>query len=334
MNFPLPRRRARARAFSLIEMLVAVGLLSVVILALYSMFDQTQKALRNNVGQVDVFEGTRTAVDLLLRDLEEARPAGIEDGPHLATRLSVEPGLLNNQFGLFGNREPVLQEVFGLKAAADNRWQVFGYFVASPDNPVLRTTPPIGTLYRYEDRLVQGRPAEAGFGAQELANAELPLSVNGPIVLLTRHPLSARLLQRNLLNLPQAGPDALTRTFRTNAARVLDGVVNFKVTPYDHEGRPFDFFYPTNALPVRRTDTNRPPIELRFLRNGTITETTFSGGQQPAYLEVEVDSLEPRLLDQFRALPDNALIRNRYLSNNLARIQSFRERIPLRAAYR
>ena len=40
--------------------------------------------------------------------------------------------------------------------------------------------------------------------------------------------------------------------------------------------------------------------------------------------------LEPRLLEQYRALPDNPGLRNKFLTNNLARIQSFRQRVPLR----
>jgi len=82
-------RRTARQGFSLIEMLVAVGLLSVVILALYAMFDQTQRALRGSVGQVDVFEGSRSALELMSKDLEHARPAGVFDGPHFVTRLSV-----------------------------------------------------------------------------------------------------------------------------------------------------------------------------------------------------------------------------------------------------
>jgi prepilin-type N-terminal cleavage/methylation domain-containing protein len=93
-------RRTAQRGFSLIEMLVAVGLLSVVILALYAMFDQTQRALRSSVGQVDVFEGSRSALELMSKDLEHARPAGVFDGPHFVTRLSVAPNLIEDQDAL------------------------------------------------------------------------------------------------------------------------------------------------------------------------------------------------------------------------------------------
>ena len=134
---PIPR--AANRAFSLVELLVSVGLLSIVILALYAMFDQTQRALRGSVGQVDVLEGARSAIDLVRRDLEQARPAGVLDGPHLVTRVSAAPSLVLNQTSLFQERQPVLQEFFGIRSVADRQWGAFGYFIADESNPTLRT---------------------------------------------------------------------------------------------------------------------------------------------------------------------------------------------------
>jgi hypothetical protein len=72
------------------------------------------------------------------------------------------------------------------------------------------------------------------------------------------------------------------------------------------------------------------PVLLNHVLDGLLTETTFSGTAMPASVEIEVDALEPRLLEQYRALPDNQGIRNKFLTNNLARIQSFRQRVPLR----
>lgn len=143
---------AGPRAFSLVELLVSVGLLSIVILALYAMFDQTQRALRGSVGQVDVLEGSRSAMDSVRRDLEQARPAGVVDGPHLVTRVSAAPSLILDQSALFQEHQPVLQEFFAVRSVADRQWSTFGYFVADENDPTTRVRPPLGTLYRYEDR--------------------------------------------------------------------------------------------------------------------------------------------------------------------------------------
>ena len=43
----------RSRGFSMIEMMVALGLLSLVILVLFSLFNQTTKAMRANVNQTN-----------------------------------------------------------------------------------------------------------------------------------------------------------------------------------------------------------------------------------------------------------------------------------------
>ncbi len=318
--------RAARRGFSLIEMLVAVGLLSVVILALYAMFDQTQRALRGTVGQVDVFEGSRSALELLTRDLEQARPAGVFDGPHFVTRLSVAPNLIENQDSFFQERQPVLQEFFAIRNVTDQQWSVFGYFIANEANPTLRTTPPIGTLYRYEDR-----------GDLERIPGETVVT-NTPVRFNVRGRFAAPALLTHVLGRPFSGGTAAVLPYRTNAARVLDGVLNFKVTPYDALGRPYNDFYPTTLLPARPTTVpaSSPsvppllPVLLNHIQGGLLTETTFSGTAMPAYVEVEVDTLEPRLLEQYRALPENATIRNRFLTNNLSRIQSFRQRVPLR----
>jgi len=318
-----PYPRAATRAFSLVELLVSVGLLSIVILALYAMFDQTQRALRGSVGQVDVLEGVRSAIDLVRRDLEQARPAGVLDGPHLVTRVSAPPGLVLNQSGLFQERQPVLQEVFGIRSVADRQWSAFGYFIADESDPTLRTRPPIGTLYRYEDRGPGQRiPGEA-------------IVTNAAIRFIVREPLALEALSEHVLARTGAGAVmGSTLPYRTNSARVLDGVLNFKVTAFDSVGRPFNIFYPTNQLPARPQNGTVPPIGLRHLAGGLVTEATFTGPYMPAYVEVEIDALEPRLLDQYRALPDNPAIRNRYITNNLARVQSFRQRVPLRSFIR
>jgi type II secretory pathway pseudopilin PulG len=64
-------------AFSLIEIMVTVGLLSFIVIGLLSMFTQTQRAFRNSMAQVDVMETGRITVDMLARELEQAVPARV-----------------------------------------------------------------------------------------------------------------------------------------------------------------------------------------------------------------------------------------------------------------
>src|SRR5215831_14276279 len=69
VNRPWPARRVQA--FSLVELMTAVAIMVIIIFALYSMFNQTQKALRANVTQVDVLESGRAAAEMLGREIEQ-----------------------------------------------------------------------------------------------------------------------------------------------------------------------------------------------------------------------------------------------------------------------
>ena len=67
----------RLRAFSLLELMVAVGIMGVIVAALYTVFNQTQKALRANVNQTDVLEGGRFAMEQIVGDLRRLSAAGV-----------------------------------------------------------------------------------------------------------------------------------------------------------------------------------------------------------------------------------------------------------------
>ena len=66
-----PLRARFKRAFTLLEMLVAVSVMTLVIYVLYALFDQTQNALKKNAAQVDVNEGGRAAMEMIVRELSQ-----------------------------------------------------------------------------------------------------------------------------------------------------------------------------------------------------------------------------------------------------------------------
>ena len=63
------------RGFSLVEILVTVALLSVIILGLVAMFNQTRRAFTSSITQVDVLESGRSAADLIAREMEQMTAA-------------------------------------------------------------------------------------------------------------------------------------------------------------------------------------------------------------------------------------------------------------------
>ncbi|MBL9173904.1 MAG: prepilin-type N-terminal cleavage/methylation domain-containing protein [Verrucomicrobiales bacterium] len=318
--FPSPRalRRRSKRGFSLLEMLIGIGILSVVVLALYALFDQTQKALRANVNQVDVSEGGRSVLDLLVRDVMRAAASGINTN-YLVDRRgeiqrTVPPGtnlvVIRTQGGLYGlpweqifgdqgRRKSALHELFYLIEPQPGRWLGAGLFVAG-ENP-MDTVDGLGTLWRYEDTSPVG--ARGVRGAEEIS-----------------------VLNNRFLN---------DSAYRTNhVSRLIDGVVFFRVTPFGPQGQPLDatlvdevdrgvsnFPIPADTLIGPRTVAPAFPVDGTFFKNKML----------PSAIEIELGILPTQLVDQYRSM-DVPAVRNRFLTNNAANVLVFRQRIPLPAA--
>ena len=67
----LPIRRAALRAVTVLELMVAISLVSFIILALYQMFDRTQAQMRRAVRETDKYETGRSTMDIIRRDLTQ-----------------------------------------------------------------------------------------------------------------------------------------------------------------------------------------------------------------------------------------------------------------------
>ena len=74
------------RAFSLIEIMVAVSLLAVIIVGLLAMFYQVQRAFRAGTAQSDIMEGGRATMSLIVRDLQDMAPSNLQ----FATNCIIE----------------------------------------------------------------------------------------------------------------------------------------------------------------------------------------------------------------------------------------------------
>ena len=89
----LPRNRLIPSAFSLIELLVAVGLMSLIVLGLLVMFQQTQRAFTGSMTQVDMLEGARATTDLIERELEQMTPSHTPYAANFVSELA-RPGIV------------------------------------------------------------------------------------------------------------------------------------------------------------------------------------------------------------------------------------------------
>jgi type II secretory pathway component PulJ len=204
-------RRAGA-AFSLIEVLVVVSLLSLIVLALMAVFTSTQRAFRSAVTQTDVLEGSRAAMDLMTTDLRGLTPCdGMSNAVGscpvnffvVANAVSYAP-LVQSLPGSSMSRTNLLNYFFVL-GRNNTTWTGTGYIVnTASDNPLY-------PLYRFY--------AETN-------------TVNSPQVLF------------------QQFASYIFNGQWTNMSHLVDGVVHLTVRAYDANGNWINNYYQpyTNAL--------------------------------------------------------------------------------------
>jgi prepilin-type N-terminal cleavage/methylation domain-containing protein len=131
--------------FSLIEVLLAVSIMSVIVFGLFSMFNQTQKALLATSKQVDILGSGRAAIEVLVEDIQKAEAPGLPvfaleslsgSRPHMQGTIDrgyayrpVVQKLVDN----YTLRTNVLQSVFFLTRSNLN-WVAKGYFFSPSTN--------------------------------------------------------------------------------------------------------------------------------------------------------------------------------------------------------
>jgi hypothetical protein len=132
-------------AFSLVEIMVTVSLLTVIVLGLLAMFDQTQKAFRGGMTQTDVLESGRSLGDMLSREVAQTTSSGASNTVNLFIGEPAGPfmqGLPGDPRGVRIN----VTERFYFLTRANQQWTAYDYQVqpefGAPDFGV-------GTLYRY-----------------------------------------------------------------------------------------------------------------------------------------------------------------------------------------
>ena len=140
---PLSSRR-RHGGFSLLEILVVAAILSLIVYSLLVMFNQTQRALRVGVTQVDVLDAGRAATEMVSRELEQLTAAGEVGVTNLQIRFSrlAAPLTVALPGAMATNASFSLQE-FYFMTSYGNEWAGIGYRVYPTNNDS------VGTLYRY-----------------------------------------------------------------------------------------------------------------------------------------------------------------------------------------
>ena len=300
-----------SKAFTLLELMVSVALLAVIIVGLLAMFSQVQRAWKSGITQVDVMEGGRATMALIVRDLQDmaALPAGTGNGTNFSANNFPEPSELDQSDGTI--RTNALQDLTFLKRMGDE-WSGVAYRFDSSASGV-------GTLYRLTGSLHR----------DTLTNYyTFPRNVGQ---------LGAYLMAVDLNNYPNElttyngqpiSPQERYYDHAPDFSLVLDGVVNFTVRAFDPAGQVLygsRFFVPPHNL-VDFICTNA------LDSSGIITNQFL-----PAYIEIELAVLEPANLARFKAraeldpTPNKQTARD-YLRRKAGQVHIFRQRVPIRPA--
>jgi hypothetical protein len=141
---PQPSTLSRLRAFTLVEVLVVVVLMSFIILALMAVFNSTQAAFRASITQTDVLEGGRAAMGLIKSDFESMTPSFGNGAVNFSTAVvtGTNTPLVQSLTGSGYLRTNVLEEFFIL-TRQNTTWTGVGYLVD------LTSTNYLNPLYRF-----------------------------------------------------------------------------------------------------------------------------------------------------------------------------------------
>ena len=282
--------------FSLIELMVAVALMSLIVIALMAVFSSTQKAFRASVTQTDVLEGGRAAMELITQDLRQMTPSGgisnLNSGPvnswgpvnffsgdnASVPSLAYSP-LQQSLPGSIVSRINFLNYFF-LLGRENTKWIGIGYAVGSTN------TTQLYPLYRFYAETNLATPPRVLFN-------DFLLAVNNGQW--------------------------------TNMSHVMDGVVHFVVRADDPNGYPMTNTYQFNSgqwVTNRNVLFYRPAPGLRELGFYFFSNTV------PASVELELGVLEDRPLQHAGSLP-TAVLRTQYLQQQSGRVHLFRQLVTI-----
>jgi prepilin-type N-terminal cleavage/methylation domain-containing protein len=298
--FPFDFRRSVfviGRAFTLIEVMVVMVLLSLIVIALMTVFNSTQAAFRASVTQTDVLESGRAAMDLITDDLRAMTPTlGISnqvvyvpgyDGPgpvnfFAGTNAYQNPPLIQPLIASSDSRTNVQQDVFMLSRGNLNgvpTWSGTGYAVFLSTNNTY-------SLYRFS----------------------------------TNHPVAQTVAASNLFWVDFQ--NFIASPTNGGYSHLLDGVVNFQVRTFDASGG----LILTNRMNIYTNVVGHSatPSQIFYTANSVY----FFSNALPASVEIEMATIEDRSLQRAESLPF-FVARSNYLAQQAGKVHVFRQRVAI-----
>jgi len=290
---------AMENAFSLVEIMVVVSLLSLIVLALMAVFSSTQRAFRAAVTQTDVLEGSRAAAELMAADLRGLTPSdGVSNivppnvyGPvnfftlgnyNYSTAYAPLTQSLPGAFDSLGNQiyRTNLLNYFFVLGRNNTKWTSTAYIVDTT------SANPLFPLYRFY--------AETN-------------TVNSPLTLYSQFVTQ--------IQQPQ---------WSTNSAcfsHLIDGVVHLTVHAYDTNGTWINnggFIAYTNAQNTYFYQLAYGEPQFLMVSNTV-----------PAAVEFEMGVLEDRARARAQSLSQSYAAQTNYLAGQAGAVHVFRQRVNI-----
>jgi type II secretory pathway component PulJ len=124
-------------------------------------------------------------------------------------------------------------------------------------------------------------------------------------------------------------PTAFLQAPLARLDRIADGIVHLRLRAFA-----------TNGLPIMPAGFQINPNQYLRIKNATNymdigpytpdqVNSYFVSNAVPAYLELELGIMEPRIVERFKSI-GNPTAQYEYLSNHVAQVHLFRQRIPIR----
>ena len=309
------RARSGGTGFSLVEILLVTVLLSLIMLALMSVFNSTQAAFRASITQTDVLEGSRATMDLMTSDFRQMTASGgymanlySNQRPVQGDNQPAEPAYSSSQNNLpsapvnfwvsdpygtvaqsligttpFANRSNQVQSVFILSKQADV-WKGVGYFVDTNSSAY------IYPLYRYDSSIMPGRPTPY------------------------------QIFSNFCLNVP--GYNETVNPTNNNVHHLLDGVLHFNVRAFDTNG-----VWLTNGYALGQSFNGKNAF-FYWPAGGEIPMFMCSN-TLPAAVEIQLGVLEDRILQRASSMPAGTQVQDNYLAQQAGKLHLFRQRVNI-----
>jgi hypothetical protein len=311
---------------------VAIALLSFIVLGLFAMFNQTQRAFRLGMNQADILEDGRAVMDMIPRELEQIAPSdrntvnfsvgmapNVLNASLLAPLTQSLPGTTNN----YPMRTNLLEDCFFL-LRQNQTWVGIGYCVRTND-------PTTGRLW-----LPQVSGATNGAGSLYRFAATLPALISDPGYPdngLPQNPVSLFIAFTNACASGSLASQAISN-------RICDGVVHFRLRAFATNGFPLfwdgvhaNASFLTNSLTLGSSQVKMTLAapNIYYPSPDNWANLYFVSNAVPAAVELELGLLEPDAWNRYNSIA-NPTARLAYLQRDdtASRVHLFRQRVPIR----